>query len=614
MYFRFTIMKNFPLYVIATLALLLQNTVVAQEHTKGLMHNLEIINACPNVQHRVRALILPFVDDFSNTQIVPDINKWVDATAYINNTFSQEPITKGVATLDALTAQGISYYPTGSLPKYYADSLTSQSIDLNGLTPADSVYLSFYFQPQGLGFSPELGDSLMLYLKTNTGAWIKSWSSPGSVSQNWKQIMIPITATNYLHNDFQFRFVNIASPGINDDVWNLDYVRLAANRNRYDTVLNDVAFTSAPSSIFANHTAMPVRHFLPFPQEQSGNFSAYLGNRKNANTNIFSYLRAQQQPTNAIVKVDSTAVVLTPFLSEIADYNFYNLASVTNGADQIIHTYFIKASANATDIKTNDTIRSAYAMKNYFAYDDGSAEKAYYLYAAPNTAANTAIQFHLNIADSVQGLAIRFGSQIPSAAGKVFSVVLYKTLGASSASQQVLYQQDFNTVQYTNDREGFSYYKFNNAQYLDSGTYYIGVMQPANSGSDTIYFGLDVNNNYNASRLFYNVDGSWQPSGAIGSIMFRPLVGSTFTPTAIKHHSIINRNCTVYPNPTNDNINIISSTPHDAILITDVFGKIISYTKTHSNTLSVSQLQAGLYTIQLMHKNVLYDKVNFIKK
>src|SRR5690606_18109851 len=115
-------------------------------------------------------------------------------------------------------------------------------------SPADSIYLSFFYQPQGRGFAPETQDSLMLYLKDTADAWIKVWAKEGTSIDSFRQVMIPITDPAFFHGAFQFRFVNIASINLIDDIWNLDYIRLAANRNMYDTAVNDVSTLNQPTS------------------------------------------------------------------------------------------------------------------------------------------------------------------------------------------------------------------------------------------------------------------------------------------------------------------------------------------------------------------------------
>lgn len=115
---------------------------------------------------------LPFYDDFSNITVYPDTSRWLDNEAFINATFAYFPVNYGVATLDVIDANG-NVYPEASPFTFLADRLTSRPIRLDSvfdpgsqsmkkLTPADSVYFSFYYQPQGLGDYPLDYDSLVL--------------------------------------------------------------------------------------------------------------------------------------------------------------------------------------------------------------------------------------------------------------------------------------------------------------------------------------------------------------------------------------------------------------------------------------------------------------------
>jgi len=47
-------------------------------------------------------LELPFFDDFSHSRIYPDPLLWEDKFAFINSTYSVDPVSIGVATLDAI--------------------------------------------------------------------------------------------------------------------------------------------------------------------------------------------------------------------------------------------------------------------------------------------------------------------------------------------------------------------------------------------------------------------------------------------------------------------------------------------------------------------------------
>ena len=205
-------------------------------------------------------LVLPFIDDFAYNSPYPDTTLWVEKQVYVNNTMSAEPPTRGVATFDGLNAYGRPYFP-GQFSAGFADSLTCKPIDLSGYSSASGIFLSFYVQPQGLGFAPEGQDSLFLFFKNDANQWEQVWSRWGTPWQPFRIVMIPVNQPRFLHAGFQFRFVNLASLNLNDDIWNIDYIKLDANRSVADTNMNDMAMTIDPGSILYPYTGMPYRHF-----------------------------------------------------------------------------------------------------------------------------------------------------------------------------------------------------------------------------------------------------------------------------------------------------------------------------------------------------------------
>lgn len=121
------------------------------------------------------ARFLPFFDDFSHSNVYPDSTKWTDNNVLVNDGFPLCPPNRNGATFDVLDADGRVYnYAISNA--FVAEYLTSVRIRLDSimepepraLTPADSVYLSFYYQPQGNGNSPEAQDSLVLQFGTTT--------------------------------------------------------------------------------------------------------------------------------------------------------------------------------------------------------------------------------------------------------------------------------------------------------------------------------------------------------------------------------------------------------------------------------------------------------------
>ena len=112
---------------------------------------------------------LPFFDDFSRANLYPDSTKWTDNNVMVNDGFPLCPPNRNGATFDVLDANG-RVYSYAISNAFVAEYLTSARIRLDSimepepraLTPADSVYLSFYYQPQGNGNAPEEQDSLVL--------------------------------------------------------------------------------------------------------------------------------------------------------------------------------------------------------------------------------------------------------------------------------------------------------------------------------------------------------------------------------------------------------------------------------------------------------------------
>jgi hypothetical protein len=126
----------------------------------------------------VLPVTLPFFDDFSSREIYPVSLRWQDQFAYINTDYAINPPNIGVATLDAINEKGEIYAGANPGPGVFlADKLTSRPIRLDSvftpvakpLTPADSVYLSFFYQPQGRGNAPEQNDLLVLEFGFYTG-------------------------------------------------------------------------------------------------------------------------------------------------------------------------------------------------------------------------------------------------------------------------------------------------------------------------------------------------------------------------------------------------------------------------------------------------------------
>ncbi|MBZ0242011.1 MAG: hypothetical protein K8F24_02235, partial [Bacteroidales bacterium] len=139
--------------------LLSKPNLYAQESLNGLTINTQLQQKAAvskNSQAVEVSTNIPFFDDFSSSNIYPDQQKWVGNQVFINKDFPFLPPNTAAATFDVLNEYG-EVYPNASIRPFKADQLQSVLIRLDSifspapqaLRPADSIYFSFYYQPQG---------------------------------------------------------------------------------------------------------------------------------------------------------------------------------------------------------------------------------------------------------------------------------------------------------------------------------------------------------------------------------------------------------------------------------------------------------------------------------
>lgn len=610
-------MSRLPVTFIVLFSLLHTYNLHAQEYVLPLQENL-VVNTAEGAKkaRKTTAINLPFFEDFTNYDVKPDDSKWVDRKVYVNNTMCVNPISRGVATFDALNQFGIPYESLSSNVRY-ADSLTSQMIDLSVHTPADSLYLSFFYQPQGNGFYPEPEDSLMLFMRT-TNAWALVWSTPGSVVQPFKQVMVPVKDTSYFHDGFQFRFVNKATMVLNDDVWNVDYIKLDANRSFSDTIINDVAYSSPPTNFLKDYTSMPFHQYIAdATAERAANMEAYINNNGTTSNSVNHNLVARELINNTSMSSNTgNNLTLAPSGSATVTFPAYTTlpAAPQKNHPVIFENKYYIESVSTADRKENDTIVHNQYFHNYLAYDDGTAEKSYFLNQFATLPGKIAIEYHLNEPDTLNGISIYFGRQLPLATQKYFSVAVYSNIAYNGGSDNLIFQEDFLNPVYSAVNHMWTY-KFNKPVPLPAGTFYIGTIQPALSSSDSLYFGLDVNR-VGGNHLYYNVLNSWQSSNVTGALMMRPVFGTVFPSSVGNATTIKGLAWSIAPNPANEAITInINSIKEKSFEIIDVQGRVVLAGKLKANNqISIGDLRSGVYFIKLNVEGIEPEKPKKIIK
>jgi len=593
--------------------------VLAQEIVSPLKYNAYLKKQPLKPLYKTTAISLPFFEDFTGYGVFPDDSNWTDHSVYINNTMGLNPVSRGVATFDALSDRGAPYDSTNPFTYRYADSLTSRLIDLSALTPGDSVYLSFFYQPQGRGFAPETQDSLILFFKKPNNTWASIWAKEGTTVQPFQQVMVAVTDTSFFKAGFQFRFVNKASININDDVWNIDYIRLDANRNINDTAINDIVTTDQPSNLLNDYTAMPYRQFKANTgAELAGQHSFSVSNHYNSQQSVVYGYTAREQSSNTPLGSGNGNDNITAYTSK--QYQFSSYGANYNAPDayaRVVYEnrYYISQPALG-DLKVNDTIVYEQVFDNYLAYDDGTAEKSYFLHQGNTTPAKTAIEFHLNQADTLRGVAIYFGRQVPMAFSKFFDVTVYRSIAINNGINDIAYQNPVSfTPGYVDTVNHFWVYKLEDPVPLNAGTFYIGTTQPAQSGSDSLYFGLDVNR-LGGNHLYIDYQGFWEPSIIQGALMIRPLLGKPVFATGVESPlKGLQKSWSVYPNPAQNTITITTYGSQPFIYeIVDAQGRTIKKGSGMSSIQAdISSLSPGIYFVRILADGQTSVPKKFIK-
>ena len=545
-----------------------------------------------------------------------DKSLWTDNFAYRNFSMGVNPPTMGVATLDGTNEFGRAYVPGGISSYGVNDYLTSKPIDLN-YPASDSIYFSFFYQPQGLGYAPAAKDSLVLeFYDVDTRKWHHVLSIPGGIVQPFKQILVPITDAKFLKKGFQFRFKNWGNRSGNLDHWNIDYVRLDRNRNYADTLIHDVAFVHPPYSILRRYREMPYTQFTQ--SEVDAKWENYMSNLSNVNKTICYKFEFTDEDGNILNRytedytpVSTDTNIIAPYaLAGYASYSRfiqpdfnYNFQSqgwlpLPDSTRFFVKNYIINFDLDQR--AENDTFLLEQKFFSHFAYDDGTAEEAIWL----GTLGSMALKFNLNFPDTLRAVQFYFSPVREDESSRFIDIKVWSSL-TNDASGEVYTEKRqirilpndpkafINTV-----NNGYSTYILEEPVPLPAGEFYVGWYQ---NQTFKIHLGFDKNTN-NKQYTYYKTTNDWDTLSFDGTVMIRPVVGPAITKQQIGVDDLENETpqLLVYPNPASDVINYQYNHPEhiNRIVIYDISGKQVLQTQPNGmSQLQVNGLSPGMYFV-----------------
>lgn len=559
---------------------------------------------------KAAALALPFFDDFSGSNNL-DLTRWNRSGVFVNNRYALEPITINVASFDGLDAQGQPYL-ANSVTAGASDTLTSSDILLGNLAPADSVYLSFYWQSGGLGDVPDLTENNLRYLvldfKDNTDAWREVWRQPatGEVT-DFKQVFVDVKEARYFHSGFRFRFRNVGLRNGLADVWNLDYVELDKNRRKGQNSTRDIAISQSVSKLLKNYTAMPARQFLQSPEsELADEVSATINNLGNFPGAISwrGYIRRYDE-ADADTFLSNQALV--PGLARqfvVAGTPRVNGIDLPDeGVFSLVHGIILNTKEPDPRQRANDSTSRITTFTDYYAYDDGTAEAGFSFVGTGNT--QVAQRYDINQPDQIRAFKVYFPRVGRDISGTAITFRVWEN--DNGVPGETLHQQSFQ-IQYSSTLNTF--YEVDLTKMIPvEGSFFIGWTQ---SGSQYINIGFDRNETATGRRFTYTASGGWAEETRFeGAIMMRPvLIGEALG----LEDDLFAEAMSVFPNPSTGEVNF--SEPYENVVVYNVLGKEV-YKQDYQGSmkpLQLGHLPPGLYTLRIKNRKAIITKKLILTK
>ncbi len=587
-------------------------------------------------QEKNEASFLPFFEDFNQEEFRPEASKWIGDNVYVNKKYQLLPPDLGVATFDAMDGSG-HIHENASQFAFPADTLSSQAIRLDSiqdpvmrpLLKKDSIYFSFYFQPQGRGNAPEAEDKLFLeFYSPVLDQWYPKWNSKGSsledfVDENgtfFKQVFIPLKdSAKFFHKGFRFRFHNLASMAgssqpdwqSNADHWNIDLIWIDRDRTITDSSYRKIAFVNQPPTMIKRYQSMPYRQYRNDPTNSMKDtiHSIIIRNMDNTSYTATYGYKIFNQSVNQDSIYDGGTALVDPFSTHgFVDYIRFRdprMISFFSIYNETKKTYKVRHVINDIGLTgVGDTAIRYQEFANYYAYDDGTPEAGY---GFSVRSAKAAMKFQLNTKDTLRQVQFYFNPTLTQANDKYFEIMVWKSI----EPEELIFSKKVK-AEFTEGMYNFYTYDLETDIVL-ANEFYIGFRQlypeNLNIGFD---YALD-----SKEYLFYEIGGGWKPSIYSGSLMIRPVFGEKMTASVQENPTVIS-GFNIFPNPVSGHQLHIEAEDiledNYQVEIFNITGQKMLQLKGQS-VIDVSFLDNGIYLLRLTDMGSAYSRTQkFIRR
>ncbi len=596
-----------PLRLLHILLLLpfwsLSGPIYAQLVTFGPVHRnsgAPLSSTSPEARQAATTTI-PFWDDFSKGI---QARNWIAKGASYTETIGNKAPSLGMALFNGVDELGRAY-SLQEKDQGESDYLTSVTLDLSGIDASQkaSLYLSFYWQAGGKAEVPDSNDRLTLQVLTPAGTWLTVWEKRGGETLDRTRFAQEIIAIlpEWQHANFQFRFFSNGRQSGPFDSWLLDYVYLNTQRNATDLSYPDRALTLPTSVRLGDFGAYP---WELLQKHQKSSWSTV----KSEFQNLENRFRAMEY---SVTLRDSSGIELFPINSttpfnpvpnalerrSIVSRTFAEIPVPSNPGDVFFETSLITGDGLLTtidgtdttrytqvDFRDNDRVSTRFPLRDYFAYDQGTAD---YTAGINQRSGQLAVAYKTPEPVFLTGISIDFNNA--RQVDQVLDLVIWSTL-----DKKPLYTEEV-VIPAKATGQNIQYFPLKETVPV-SGTFYVGFTQFTN---DFLQVGLDKTQNF-GDRIHYNVGGGWvQNKDVTGALLIRPHVrvsgkagGNLGPENTLK----------VYPNPAIEEVRVEGR--FTSLQVLDSFGREITLPRISENTgevLNFKDQQPGLYLIKVVH-------------
>lgn len=565
-----------------------------------------------------------FFEDFTTygDNIYPDPKKWSDRYAFINSTWADSMLSYGVATLDALDANGLPYPSTQQVVP--SDTLTSDPFKFDSI-PTEQLYLSFFYEAGGKGDMPDSTDSLCVDLYSpQTDNWIEVSAMPGGTwMHNFKQEIIAIDKS-YVHDGFRFRFRNYTSLSAesvlggkaavsNGDQWNIDYIQVKATSN-IDIIKNvdDVMINEPLKSSLLTYNSVPFSH-LKFAIESDGRTHIPLSVRTYY-PELTDSVRVTRNYVSFNLLTNTDSIPLTAIANDIPRFTIYktnddftppSVYDPSKKKGELKTIAYITTNDNREN-RVNDTISRTDYFYNYYAYDDGSAEFGIGISGEQQVNSRLALKFPIyrlsSDPDTLKAVDIYFNKARDlfnkDAQFKVFIREIHDTVPADT---DIYVSNEVYTPDTTLGIQQFMRIPMEDTLMV-ADTIMVGVIQL----NKYLNIGYDINDN-SLPNFYVYTNSTWTRPGTKsfekGTMMLRLEFGGPSQVSAIKETHTVKPQFLLYPNPAHDILHFrLQDMPAGMVRVRvfDLLGRVEIDCETDTYSIDVSGLSPGIHFLQLI--------------